>query len=351
MKNSFYFLVVLMGLTTLAGCSSSGEKDTDTKDTPQVEEQATKEGDEDKTEATSEASGSSDSLAQSDEKLLAYVDCINGHSNRALSSYDRYLSWANEATGPTGAEKNIYGLYTLTGATTKCVAGIKASNALKPSYPALEQAAGSYSTALTKLEPLLEEANEYYTEQNYKDDAMAKGKELHPKLMEAFKAFEAADGTLRTELEKIQDELDVKRLTELEKTEGKKYAYLSTNSMIMAKKVINLGNVADLKEIKVDELQKATEAFEKAVDELKAYDKAHKSELGVGVSIDSFIRGAGDLVTAAKELTRRVRDNTPYDTGELMTLGGPGGWMVNGSPDKLLNVYNSLVQTSNGLRF
>ncbi|MGB8444414.1 MAG: DUF3829 domain-containing protein, partial [Pseudolabrys sp.] len=44
----------------------------------------------------------------------------------------------------------------------------------------LEAAASAYAKAVAKLEPLLKEADDYYTQENYKDDKMAKGRALHP---------------------------------------------------------------------------------------------------------------------------------------------------------------------------
>ena len=57
---------------------------------------------------------------------------------------------------------------------------VEKANALEPRDAALEAAATAYAKAVARLEPLLKEADDYYTQQNYKDDKMAKGKALHP---------------------------------------------------------------------------------------------------------------------------------------------------------------------------
>ncbi len=45
---------------------------------------------------------------------------------------------------------------------------------------------------------------------------------------------------------------------------------------------------------------------------------------------------------------RRVRDNVPYSSGDRMMLGNAGsGWMVEGSPPRLLRDYNQLVDGYN----
>ena len=47
-------------------------------------------------------------------KLNAYIECSNRHSNMALKSRNRYLSWLRSSEqGPTGRESIVYGLYSL----------------------------------------------------------------------------------------------------------------------------------------------------------------------------------------------------------------------------------------------
>ena len=45
---------------------------------------------------------------------------------------------------------------------------------------------------------------------------------------------------------------------------------------------------------------------------------------------------------------RRIRDKVPYSAGDRMMLGNAGGgWMVEGSPPRLMRDYNQLVDTYN----
>jgi hypothetical protein len=98
-----------------------------------------------------------------------------GLSERSYDSRSRYFSWAAK-TGPTGKERIIYGTYTIYD-TSDCVKNVEKANGLEP---ALEAAASAYAKAVAKLEPLLKEADDYYTQENYKDDKMAKGRALRP---------------------------------------------------------------------------------------------------------------------------------------------------------------------------
>ena len=44
---------------------------------------------------------------------------------------------------------------------------------------------------------------------------------------------------------------------------------------------------------------------------------------------------------------RRIRDKKPYSSGDKMVLGSGGGWMVEGSPARLLRDYNQLIESYN----
>ena len=44
---------------------------------------------------------------------------------------------------------------------------------------------------------------------------------------------------------------------------------------------------------------------------------------------------------------RRIRDKVPYSTGDKMMLNAGSGWMVEGSPPRLLRDYNQLIESYN----
>ena len=91
---------------------------------------------------------------------------------------------------------------------------------------------------MSKLEPLLKEADDYYSQENYKDDKMAKGKALHPRLVAAWDAFASADKRLRSGVEAINDKRAVEKLAAIEASEGRKARYHVEALMIQAKRVV-----------------------------------------------------------------------------------------------------------------
>ena len=127
----------------------------------------------------------------------------------------RAISAGSAKNGPTGKERIIYGTYTIYD-TSDCRKNVEKANALEPRDAELEAAASAYVEAVAKLEPLLKEADDYYTQENYKDDRMAKGKALHPRLVAAWDAFASADKALRGGVEAINDKRAAERLAEIE---------------------------------------------------------------------------------------------------------------------------------------
>jgi hypothetical protein len=272
------------------------------------------------------------------EKLNAYVECINRLSARAQDSRARYFSWAARS-GPTGRERIIYGTYTIYD-TSGCRRNVEKANALEPRDAEIEAAASAYADAASKLEPLLKEADDYYSQQDYKDDKMAKGKALHPRLVAAWDAFAAADRKLRDGVETINDRRALVRLAEIEKSEGRKARYHVEALMIEAKRVLRTQDSATPD---IAALTKALNDYEAVV---KAAEQASGADGGAKIG-SLFISNAKSFLTTGKQLMRRIRDKTPYSQGDKMMLDAGSGWMVEGSPPRLLRDYNQLIDAYN----
>jgi hypothetical protein len=132
---------------------------------------------------------------------------------------------------------------------------------------------------------------------------------------------------------------------------GKNLMWHNKNVMIVAKKVVELGDVAVEPDLALDlaKFEPALQEFEAAVDAAKAYADAHKEETGSVTMFSSWQSGAEDMKKAGKELLRRKRDGKKFtkDDYERMVTG-PAEW-VEGSPAKLGKSYNDLVSNSNSL--
>jgi Protein of unknown function (DUF3829) len=274
------------------------------------------------------------------EKLNAYVGCLNRLSARAYQSRSRYFSWVGKK-GPTGRERIIYGTYTIYD-TSDCRKKISQANFMEPRDAALEAAAAAYADAVGKLEPLLKEADDYYTQQDYKDDKMRKGRALHPRLVAAWDAFARADQALRGAVEAINDKRKAEKLAEIEKSEGRKAHYYVEALMIQAKRVLRTQDAAK------PDLAAITQALNEYETAVKAAEQFSGSDIGDRTKIGSmFIGNAKSFLVTAKQLMRRIRDHVPYSQGDRMMLHSGGGWMVEGSPPRLLRDYNQMVDAYN----
>jgi hypothetical protein len=270
------------------------------------------------------------------EKMNAYVGCINRLSERAYESRKRYASWAAKS-GPTGNERIVYGTYTIYD-TSDCRKNVEKANAIEPRDPALEAAASAYADAVSKLEPLLKEADDYYDQQDYKDDRMAKGRDMHPKLVAAWEAFANADEALRRGVEAVNDKRALERLAAIEQKEGRNARFHVEAVMIDAKRLLR-----SFEPDKPD-LAAIAQALNDYEANVRATDKLAESEKKIG---SMFVSEAKSFLTTAKQLMRRIRDKTPYSQGDRMMINAGSGWMIEGSPQRLMRDYNELIGAYN----
>jgi hypothetical protein len=143
-----------------------------------------------------------------------------------------------------------------------------------------------------------------------------------------------------TGVEAINDKRALEKLAEIEKSEGKKTRYHVEALMIQAKRVLRAQDAAtpDLAEI-----IKALSEYENIV---KATEGLSGADGGAKIG-SFFISSAKSYLTTAKQLTRRIRDKTPYSQGDKMMINAGSGWMIEGSPARLLRDYNQLVDAYN----
>jgi hypothetical protein len=274
----------------------------------------------------------------SNEKLNAYVSCINRLSARSYDSRSRYFSWVSK-NGPTGKERIIYGTYTIYD-TSDCRKNVEKANALEPRDAELEAAASAYVAAVSALEPLLQEADDYYKQQDYKDDRMAKGRALHPRLIAAWDTFASADKALRANLDAIDEKRSMARLAAIEEKEGRKARY-HVEALMMKAKV--LARTSDAAKLDLAAITVALNDYESLVKGAEEFSGSGEGKIG-----SMFVGSAKSLLVTGKQLMRRIRDKKPYSTGDKMMINAGAGEMIEGTPQRLLRDYNSLVDAYNG---
>ena len=239
--------------------------------------------------------------------------------------------------------RNVLGLYTIY-ETDDCAKGVSEAASATPNNVPLEEASAGFVKSVQTLEPLLKEADDYYEQENYKDDKFAKGKEMHGKLLAAWDDFRAADRKLRGVVQDIGDVRQTAELARVEKEEGRSAKFHMMNTFLSAKALVRAEASVEMDKMDLAKVTELLAAYEKTVKELEDFAASPQ-----GGRVDSFyVNTAKDVLVSAKGLMRRVRDKTGFDQGEQMMLSQPGaGWMIEGSQPRLIRDFNQLVDNYN----
>ncbi len=281
-------------------------------------------------------------------KLNVYIDCFNNTNERAHKAMQRYASWVKDMkVGPTGKERVIYGTYTVGDHfLNNCNKPVLDAAAEAPALAELDAAAKAYSSTVQAWGKSLEDADKYYSRENYKDDGMAQGKAMHADFVKNYEAFEAASKAFSNGLDAENDKRQLAELTAVEKAEGRKFNYWHMSSMMAAKQLVN---VIEADQFDVDTATAKLKVYEDTMGSLQGFAKQPNADMPIAYTMDSDFE---TLLVTAKQRIRRVRDNTPYSTGEKMNLSNSGSaWMVDGSPARLIRDYNALIESSNRLHW
>jgi len=277
-------------------------------------------------------------------KINVYVNAMNSESGRVVESYNRYCSWLkNPEIGPTGKEETIYGLYNIY-EVQDFIAVMDLCEKNGPEISGIDKKIKPYKIALKNMYNVLFEVNYYYEQENYKDDNMAKGKEMHKGLMEAFDNYFEADKNLRAEITKWYVQYDSE-----EKEIKNTYYFLSCKELMMdAEKMVtqmHLNDVKQVQEIDVKLFNENIKVFESAYLKLSRMETSGMNEL-VKPIFNFYLMRASDFLSASKALMRRVRDRILYSESELDSRC----WIVSGSHWGMIEHYNDLIDSFNNIK-
>ncbi|XQA73998.1 YiiG family protein [Xanthomonas sacchari] len=289
--------------------------------------------------------GASDADQALTGKLNAYIECFNKVDGRIHEGAQQYVRWmADPKAGPTGKETSVYGPAPIDEYAMKlCDAPMTEAIAAKPSLPALDAAAKRYLAALKTLQPLANQARDYYDREDYQDDQFAKGKQLHAPLMAALSEFHEASEAFSHELEAQNDAAQREQLKAMEKAEGRTRDFYRLSMMLEAKDIVGLMQDDEFDTAKATAL---VAGFNSLSDE--AHAKVANQEPGKSDWSD-FETAAENFRKESKARIKRVAEKIPYSAFEQRSLDNP---IVapEGSPARLLKSYNDLVFQSNRQR-
>ena len=210
-------------------------------------------------------------------KSNAYVGLMN-RTVRAVESWNRYRTWVNPMSGPTGRERVI--LYSLYDAHEEITKATEAT-ASAPALPGVDDSVKRYIVAYNNFAPLVAEAQGYYERRDYLADKMAGGKALHAKLAPAAETFLAARAEFEREMNVIKTDLDVRELADIERREGRKAHWHVRNVMVTAQRLVDLLPTGYSLIVDMAEFDKALDSYTAAVKEMDAYSAANPNSFNV----------------------------------------------------------------------
>lgn len=212
----------------VTGCGKDSGKE------PESSEQAPKPAD--KTPAPQQPATPADPARELGRKLNHFIKCTNTLSGKLYYWRQRYHLWANTDANkpPTLKDRGNIGVDAI---DAKVCFDALASVPAKPDTPKLTAAGKQYEAQVRSLVPVLNELHTYYEKQRHRLDNMKLGAERHPKVVNGFAAFAAADRALRTEVARIADELQAGRLAKL-KAKGENFWYYRALVLHRAKQVV-----------------------------------------------------------------------------------------------------------------
>ena len=281
------------------------------------------------------------------EKMSVYIECYNDIDEDIYRSIKYYARWLDDLkVGPTGKEKSVGGITDVSAEFDKCLANMTHVSSLKPSLDPIDNLALPYINSSIKLAEVINKMNKYYEQQDYKDDAFAKGKALHTQFIQALAAFKPASDAYSEAIHEINNRRQEQQLKTIEAKEGKSFDYYSLSIMLTSKKV-NQALEAD--KFDTDAAMKLVQDLGEQIEQLKSNQgETKKGPRMREIRAPTFIEAAEKYLLDAKTRVRRVRDNTPLTSGEAMLMDG-APQMVDGSFEHLMASYNQLVRWFNTL--
>lgn len=327
----------LLCVIGLPGCNKLAEKLVE-----QAEKQAQKQAATSETQQAEEV----DKDGELADKLSEYISCLNGATRNVFDSKNRYLEWIkDEKVGPTGKERIVYGIFEVH-QSDSCIKDLDEAKAKKPPLADIEAAAQTYRGALEKVTADVKTAFAYYSQDDYKDDKFAKGKAMHPTLMASFDAFKTANDAFETKVVTLNEEVGKRQLAKIQKDPDRVLEFRQRSVVNEAKALVKAAEVKTLAELDGAKYDATLDAYAKTVTDLDDYTTKNPDEMNKVSLLNSFVGDSKELLKAAKELSRRKRDNKDFAKERAMYATS-----IEGHPAKVIEKFNELVQESNRLDY
>lgn len=309
------------------------------------------------------------------EKTNLYIEVAKG-TERGAESWERYLSWVNLKTGPTGKERYIsYGLYELHD-LDDLFKQARAAASANSDTPALDAAVARCIESYQAMRPVANRAAAYYDDGRFRKDKLAEGKVLHKRLVPLASNLMADREALLQALRPHLRDVEGLEVAATEAREGRSVAFHAGRIINLAGRVVDvfprvrptplssddidaqiralgpttpgakfdeiIAGVARPKEavvIDVNRFDAALRAYAAAVDEFDKFVADNQSELSGKQD------GLKDFKTMPRHLLDGLRTlHEPLVRHRGREFDGAGGLMA-----RIVDAYYSMLTRSNSV--
>jgi hypothetical protein len=234
------------------------------------------------------------------EKANLYIETAKT-TERAVDSWERYASWVNMKTGPTGKERYLsYGMYELYD-VEPLLKEARAATGREPRAESLDAAMVRYISAYEALAPVMTEAARYYDRQGYEADKMAKGKAYHTAMVPLATAFMAERTATMPLLRAHLSEVQALEVAALEAKDGRTAAWHTANVMAALHRVVDAFPREKPQQMHADEIDQmmsdmGPENFGEKFDQLMSGVKPTQATIDVarfGAALDAYAKAVG----------------------------------------------------------
>ena len=277
-------------------------------------------------------------------KLQAFVACLNRADKSLLDKGPKYQQLFKTVAASPGKDHNlapfnsfkIEPYETNNSFSRDCIDVLSKAVEQNPADPVLDEIGRDYAKTLESMIPVMNEIDNYYAQQDYRDDKMEKGKALDSQIMPLLVHLSELSGKMRQEVDVRQDQLADARLADIEKAEGKEFTWQTENVMLQARRTLtSIDHAFSGKKPDLGKLNESEAQMQKAFDSALAYGKANpdvKTKLGNQPLWFHLQANAQNYLQAIKTLRRDAAENKRDLSEDMRKLG---------------EAYNRLVQNYN----
>lgn len=301
------------------------------------------------------------------KKVNIYIELMT-LTERAVDSWDRYASWVDMKTGPTGKERYIsYGMYDLHD-IDGLIKETRATTGRAPSIPKLDAAIIRYIDSYQSLAPTMNRASEYYDRRAYRADGMKEGKALHAKMVPLAKAFLNERAATLPQLRAFLRDVERRELAAMEAREGRSRAWHVGQVMAAANRMVDVfprERPTPISEKALEEMMKGlgpntpgatfdaiiagqTASGSTAVD-MKTYAAALNEFEQAVTLFDAFAKEKPDGLDAFKSRPRALLERLQALRAPLARDKGRPSPDASGSLAQAANIYFAMINESSSM--